>query len=140
MVAEIEQKRRIRAAGVGEPPERTWSNCLVVKDQVFIAGMTARGDEFDDVPGGSAYEQAVVIFRKIQALMEAAGGCMDDVVKVIIYVTDIEERDEVWTARREFFSGDFPVSTLIEISKLARPEMKVEIEAMAVLGASGRRV
>jgi len=138
MAVEVEQKRRIRAAGVGEPPEGTWSNCLVVDKQVFIAGMTARGDEFDDVPGGSAYEQAVVIFRKIKALMEGAGGCMDDVVKVLIYLTDIEERDAVWKARREFFTGDFPVSTLIEISKLARPEMKVEIEAIGILGAGGQ--
>ena len=45
-------KKRVTSEHVGEPPEGTWSNCLVVGDQVFIAGMTARGNEFDDVPGG----------------------------------------------------------------------------------------
>ena len=132
------KKQRIQSPQVGEPPADTWSNCLVVGEQVFIAGMTARGDEFDDVPGGSAYEQAVVILRKIKILMEAAGGNIDDIVKVVIYLTDINERDEVWKARREFFAGDFPVSTLFEVSKLVRPEMKVEIDAVGVLGASGK--
>ena len=138
MATTASTKQRIRSPQVGEPPEGTWSNCLVVGNQIFIAGMTARGDEFDDVPGGSAYEQAIVILRKIKLLMEAAGGHMDDVVKVVIYLTDIDEREEVWQARREFFSGDFPVSTLFEVSKLARPEMKVEIEAIGVLGAGGK--
>ena len=57
---------------------------------------------------------------------------MADVVKVVIYVTDISRREEVWRARREFFSGDFPVSTLVEVSALAMPELKVEIEAIAI--------
>ena len=131
-------KRRVISDRVGEPPEGTWSNCLVVGEHVYIAGMTARGDEFDDVPGGGAYEQAVVILRKIRHLMEEAGGCMDDLVKVVIYLTDINDRDAVWKARREFFSGDFPVSTLFEVSKLVRPEMKVEIDAVAVFGAGAK--
>lgn len=130
------KKRRVQSVDVGEPPERTWSNCLVVGNQVFIAGMTARGDEFDDVPGGSAEAQAMVIFGKIKALVEAAGGTMDDVVKLVIYLTDINDRDAVWAARRTFFTGDYPVSTLFEVSALVRPEMKVEIEAIAVLGAA----
>ena len=53
-----------------------------------------------------------------------------------IFVTNIRNREEVWRARREFFSGDFPVSTLVEVSALAAPEMNVEIEAEGVLGAS----
>src|SRR3546814_17942651 len=70
--------------------------------------------------------------------MEAAGGAMDDIVRVTIYLIDIADREAVWKARREFFTGDFPVSTLIEVSRLARPEMRVEIEAVAILGADGR--
>ena len=132
------KKERAISAHVGEPPEDTWSNCLVIGDQVFIAGMTARGPDFDGaVAAKDAYAQAVVIFAKIKHLMEEAGGSMDDVVKVLIYLTDINDRDAVWKARREFFSGDYPVSTLIEISKLVLPELCVEIEAIAILGASG---
>jgi enamine deaminase RidA (YjgF/YER057c/UK114 family) len=51
-------------------------------------------------------------------------------------VTDITRREEVWKARREVFTGDFPVSTLVEVSALAAPELLVEIEAVAILGAA----
>ena len=126
---------RIRSEHVGEPPAETWSNCLRVGNQVFIAGMTARGGEFDSIDGAGAYSQARIIFTKIKSLIEAAGGAMADVVKVNIFVTDIDQRQEVWRARREFFSGDFPVSTLVEVSALALPEMEVEVEAVAILGS-----
>jgi len=130
-------KKRIRSAHVAEPPPQTWSNGLVIGNQVFVAGMTARTG--NDVPGGdSMYEQAKATLTKIKHILEEAGGCMDDIVKVNIFVTDIKRREEVWRARREFFTGDFPVSTLVEVSALAAPELLVEIEAVAILGASGR--
>jgi len=131
-------KRRVFCEDVGEPPPGTWSNCLVVGNQAFIAGMTARGDEFDDVADGSAYDQAMAIFMKIKRLLDAAGGGIDDVVKVVIYLTDINDREAVWKARREFFTEPFPVSTLFEVSKLVRPEMKVEIDAIAILHSGDR--
>ena len=130
-------KKRISSPQVPEPPPQTWSNCLVVGNQVFVAGMTAR--DGDKVLGGdSMYEQAVAIFGKIKHLMEAAGGRMDDIVKVQIFVTDITRREEVWRARREAFTGDFPVSTLVEVRALAVPEILVEVEAVAILGAGPR--
>src|SRR3546814_12086064 len=109
------KKERIASPHVAEPPEGTWSNCLVVGDQVFIAGMTARGDSFDEMAEMDAYTQARAILTKIRHLMEAAGGAMDDIVRVTIYLIDIADREAVWKARREFFTGDFPVSTLIEV-------------------------
>jgi len=130
-------KRHVTSPHVGEPPAGTWSNCLVVGNQVFIAGMTARGNEFDDVKESGAYEQAAAILAKIKHLMEAAGGSVDDIVKVVIYLTDINDREAVWKARREFFTEPFPVSTLFEVSKLVRPEMKVEIDAVGLLHCSG---
>src|SRR6267378_3101193 len=67
-----------------------------------------------------------------------AGGTMADVVKVTIYVTDIKNNVKVWAARREFFTGDFPASTLVEVSALAAPEIVVEIEAIAHIGKGKR--
>src|SRR3984893_9202374 len=87
---------------------------------------------------GDEYAQAKEIFGKIRALVEAAGGSMADVVKVTIFVTDISKREEVWRARREFFSGNFPASTLVQAAALAHPSLKVEIEAVAHIGAGGR--
>ncbi len=130
-------RKRVRADGVGEPPEGTWSNCLVVDRHVYIAGMTSRSSEFDRIDGDTAYDQAKIIFSKIKALIEAAGGSMADIVKVNVFLTDIDDRQQVWEARREFFEGDFPVSTLLEVSKLVHPDMTVEIEAVGILGSGG---
>ena len=127
-------KKKIASPHVPDPPPQTWSNCLVVGNQVFVAGMVAR-DAGGVMGGDSMYGQAKAIFGKIKHLMEAAGGTMDDIVKVQIFVTDIKRREEVWKARREVFTGDFPVSTLVEVSALAAPELLVEVEAIGVLGA-----
>lgn len=57
-----------------------------------------------------------------------------DVVEMTIFLVDISKNKEVWRARREFFSGDFPASTLVEVSLLAGPETLVAIETVAYLG------
>lgn len=98
--------------------------------------MTARGPDPEVILGNDEYAQAKVIFQKIQALIEAAGGRMNDVVKMTIYVTRIAHNTEVWRARKEFFSGDFPACTLVEVSSLAKPEILLEIEAIAHIGCS----
>ena len=131
-------KKRIVSPKVTEPPPQTWSNCLKLGNQVFVAGMTCR-EGATIVGGASMYEQSRATFAKIANLLKAAGAAMDDVVKLNIFVTDISRREEVWKARREFFSGDYPVSTLVEISALAVPELLVEIEAQAVIGAAPRK-
>ncbi len=116
---------------VSEPPAGTWSNCLVAGGIAYIAGMTSRG-----ITDGDEYTQAKAIFGKIRHLVEAAGGSMADVVKVTIFVTDITQRERVWQARREFFTGNFPASTLVQVAALADPSLKVEIDAVAHIGAS----
>ena len=118
---------------VPEPAAGTWSNCLVVDGTAYIAGMTARAEAESD-----EYAQAKEIFGKIRHLVEAAGGNMADVVKVTIFVTDISQREKVWQARREFFTGNFPTSTLVQVAALATPALKVEINAVAHIGASKR--
>lgn len=120
----------IHSPEVREPPQNTWSNCLVANGIAYVAGMT--GGEGDE------YTQAKAIFGKIRHLLEAAGGSMADVVKVTIFVTDIRNREEVWRARREVFHGDFPVSTLVQVAALANPSLKVEIDAIAHIGAGKR--
>ena len=122
---------------VPEPAAGTWSNCLAVDGVAYVAGMTARGSGQGGT-GGDEYAQAKEIFGKIQHLVEAAGGAMADVVKVTIFVTDISQREKVWQARREFFTGNFPTSTLVQVAALADPSLKVEINAVAHIGASTR--
>ena len=129
--------RRVTSPQVSEPAPGTWSNCLVVNGVAYVAGMIARGKD-GRIVVGDEYEQAKAIFAKIRNLIEAAGGSMADVVKVSIFVTDITQREKVWRARREVFSGDFPASTLVQVAALAEPSVKVEIEAIAHLGAGAR--
>jgi 2-iminobutanoate/2-iminopropanoate deaminase len=120
---------RVVSPEVSEPPAGTWSNCLAVNGVAYLAGMTAGGTEGDE------YAQSKVIFTKIRHLVEAAGGSMADIVKVTIFVTDITQREKVWQTRREFFTGNFPASTLVQVAALANPSLKVEIEAVAHIGA-----
>ena len=128
--------QRVSSPKLNEPAPGTWSNCRVYGNQVFIAGMTA-GDGKGGVLGdGSMYGQARETFTKIKHLIEAAGGSMNDIIRVDIYVTDIKQRDDVWKARREFFSGDFPTSTLVEVRALAIPQLMVEVNAIGFLGGS----
>lgn len=130
------KKHRIYSDAVSEPAEGLWSNALKVGQQLFISGMTARGKNLDEIEGDDEYQQAVTVFRKIRHYVEAAGGAMNDIVKMTIFVTRIENNQQVWRARREFFSGDFPACTLVEVSKLARPDLYLEIEATAIVGCS----
>jgi 2-iminobutanoate/2-iminopropanoate deaminase len=116
---------------VNEPQPGTWSNCLVVGGIAYVAGMTASGGDLSD-----EYTQSKSIFGKIRPLIEAAGGTMSDIVTVTIFVTDISQREKVWQARREVFTGNFPCSTLVQVAALANPSLKVEINAVAHIGAS----
>jgi enamine deaminase RidA (YjgF/YER057c/UK114 family) len=100
-----------------------------LRQNFFRAGHAHAGDE---------YEQAKLSFAKIRNLVEAAGGTMADVMKITIFVTDITQREKVWRARREVFTGDFPASTLVQVAGLAEPSVKVEIEAIAHIGAGKR--
>ncbi|HLT25134.1 MAG TPA: RidA family protein [Zeimonas sp.] len=129
---------RIVSPEVGEVEDGLWSNCIRAGDFLFVSGQVARsttaGNTGGEIVGRDEYEQSRYIFERIRHLVEAAGGRMSDVVKLNIYLVDISRNKDVWRARREFFSGDFPTSTLVEVSALARPEIRVEIEAVAYLG------
>ena len=129
---------RITSPHVPEPPPGRWSNALRIGDFLFISGTVSRAPDGTTILGSNEYEQAKIIFGKILHLIEAAGGTMSDVVKVTMFVVNIKQNAEVWRARQEFFTGDFPCSTLVEVRSLATPEILVEIEAVACIGA-GRR-
>ena len=132
------KKNRILSPKVGEPAEGMWSNCLRISDLIFVSGLTARGLDGQTIEGENEYEQSMTIFTKIRNLVEEAGAQMDDVVKMTIYVTNMAENHHVWKARKEFFTGDFPACTLVEVSALAKPEILVEIEAIAIAGVSAK--
>ena len=128
-------RTRVTIPNVAEAAPGLWSNCIRAGDLLFIAGQVARPlDGGRTLVGGNEYEQTRQIFSRIKCICEAAGGSLDDIVKMTIYMVDIRNNTEVWRARREFFSGDFPASTLVEVRSLAGPETLVEIETIAYLG------
>lgn len=130
------KKQRFISPEVAEYPEGHWSNTLRVGDKVYISGFTSRANDLKTIQGADAYEQAKVIFTKIRKCLEAAGGRMDDIVKMVIYVVDMADNKLVWKARKEFFTGDFPTSTLVQVAGLASPEILLEITAEAHVGCS----
>lgn len=131
------KKQRFITEKVAEYPEGHWSNTLCVGDHIFLSGFTARGSDLKTIHGvGSAYEQAKVIFQKIKDCLEGAGSSMADVVTMTIYVTNMADNKGVWQARQEFFTGDFPCSTLVQVASLADPEILLEITAQAYRGSA----
>jgi enamine deaminase RidA (YjgF/YER057c/UK114 family) len=129
--------RMVKSPAVPEPPAGLFSNCLVVGDTIHISGQHA-GTPQGAVGGDSMLEQSREAFRRVLALIAAAGGTADDVVKLNIYISDMTRRAEFSAARREFFAEPLPCSTLVGVSALAGPDLLVEIDAIAVIGAGGR--
>ena len=125
--------RRVVSAKIAEPAPGSYSMCKRVGNHVYVSGQIASDNSGKVIGRGDAYKQAQAIFRKIAALMEAAGGTVDDVVKVVMYTTDMRHQPDIWKARRETFSGDFPTSTLICVTALFSPELLVEIEAVGYI-------
>ena len=93
------------------------------------------GEDMKPLGGNDPYEQAKIVFGYIKALMEAAGGKMNDIVKITVFLSDMRHQPAVWKARREFFTGAFPCSTLVAVAALFLPQLLVEIEAVGFIGA-----
>jgi 2-iminobutanoate/2-iminopropanoate deaminase len=128
-------RTKVTIPNVAEAAPGLWSNCIRAGDLLFIAGQVARPLEGGrTLVGSNEYEQTRQIFSRIKSICEAAGGSLDDIVKMTIFMVNIQNNTDVWRARREFFTGDFPASTLVEVRSLAGPETLVEIETIAYLG------
>ena len=115
----------------GSPFEDTHGYCRAVRvgDQIHVAGTCAAQDCLD---GTSTYEQSVSALNIIQAALAEVDSGPADVVRTVIYVTNIDEMAEVSRAHSAVFGDVRPVSTMVEVSKLVDPRMTVEIEAYAI--------
>jgi 2-iminobutanoate/2-iminopropanoate deaminase len=130
--------RKITSPLVPEPAGGIYTNCFAVGNQVILSGMTASGPDGKPIGGASMEGQTRAVLAKIQHLVEAAGGSMNDIVKITVYVTDISRRPEIGKVRAEFFPSAKPCSTMVEVKALVTPDLLVEIDALAILGAGGR--
>ena len=101
-----------------------WGNLL------FIAGSTARGTPAET---GDIAAQTESILQKFRHILEANGATLANVVKVTSFVTDLREAPASAAVRRQYFAGGFPASTQVQVAALGTPDLKIEIEAIAVL-------
>ena len=122
------------APGVYDPPGYTQGVRVTGADTIlFLSGQVAYDKDGGVLHRGDFKGQAREAFRALKALVEAAGGTMDSVVKLNTYVTDVRYRADLIPVRQEFFAKKSPASTLVEVSALAHPDWMIEVEAIAVL-------
>ena len=120
-------------------PEQNLDNDLcqavVAKGRtVFLRGQIGQNlDTSESVCIGDAKGQAEQAMHNIQMLLQEAGGELEDICKITIYITDPRYREEVYRVVGNWLKGVFPVSTGIVVSALARPVWLVEIDATAVI-------
>ena len=108
----------------------------VANGVVYIRGQIGQDlDTRESVGVGDLEAQTDKAMSNIKLLVEEAGGTMEDIVKVVVYLTDIRFRETVYRTMGKWLKGVYPVSTGVVVSALARPEWLVEIDATAVLSA-----
>ena len=90
-------------------------------------------DDAENLDSKDPAEQTRKVMQNIEQLINEAGGEMKHLVKIVVYITDIKNREAVYRAIGEFTKGIYPVSTGLVVSALARPEWLVEIDATAVV-------
>ncbi len=99
----------------------------------FIAGQVAADQTGAVVGKGDFRAQTTQVFENLKAAVDAAGGTMADVAKINVYVTDLSQLAALREVRQQYFSGNPPASTLVQVTSLARPEYMLEIEAIVAV-------
>jgi reactive intermediate/imine deaminase len=130
-------KRDVRTDKVRQPSGH-FSQAIAIEARgrmVFISGMTARHPDGTIVGVGDIEAQTRQVCENIKAAVEAAGGTMDDVCRVDVYVRNIEHFDKIHKVRREYFRAPAPASTMVEVTKMVHPDYLIEINAIAVIGS-----
>ena len=119
----------------GSPWESTIGYSRLVKhgQYVFISGTTSTDDKGIVVGSGNPYLQTKYIIQIIEKSLKKINANLTDVVRTRIYVTNIEEWKSIGMAHAESFRDIQPATTMVEVERLIRPEMLVEMEADAIL-------
>lgn len=100
---------------------------------LYVSGQIAIDADGRLVGEGDIRAQTRQVFANIQAIVEEAGGEMSDIVKLVTFLTDIDDYAGFVEVRSEFLTPPFPAATLVAVSSLVRPEWLVEVEATATL-------
>ena len=121
----------------GEIPQtRAYSPAVITQGgtTVYLAGVTVSVDSKGKALTGDFEGQVREIFSKLGKTLEEAGGKLADMVTMTVFITDARYGDRFTQLRREIFGDNFPASALITVTGLARPELLVEVQGIAVVG------
>jgi 2-iminobutanoate/2-iminopropanoate deaminase len=128
-------KREVSTTAIRKPVG-IFSQATVVEAKgklVFISGMTARRPDGSVAGIGDITEQTRQVCENIKAAVEAAGGTLDDVCRVDVYVRNMEQFEAIHKVRSQYFKPPLPASTMVEVTKMVSPEYLIEINAIAVV-------
>jgi enamine deaminase RidA (YjgF/YER057c/UK114 family) len=122
-------------------PEQNLDNdlCQAVRagDTIYLRGQIGQDlDTRESVGIGDVEAQAERAMANIAMLLDEAGGELSDIVKIVVYLTDVRFREPVYRVMGRWLKGVFPVSTGLVVTALARPEWVVEIDATAVVSGA----
>lgn len=126
------QREEIRIPSLN-PPVSHYTDAVRFGNLLFISGLAPLDAEGRLVGGDDPAAQTRKIFESMRLILKEAGADFRDVLRVTVYLTDIEDRPKVNPVRQEFFGETRPASTLVEVSALVVPGMRVEIEAVVGL-------
>jgi 2-iminobutanoate/2-iminopropanoate deaminase len=125
-------RREIRVEGLAEPISH-FTDAVVAGGFLHVSGIVAVDGEGRLVGGEDVVAQTRQVFENMRAVLEAAGCGFEHVVKVTVFLTDVDDRARINPVRMEVFGDARPASTLVEVPRLAVEGAKVEIECVAVV-------
>ena len=126
------RREEIRVAGLAEPISH-YTDAVRAGDLLFVSGCVPVDADGKLVGDDDVVAQARRVFENIGSVLAAAGASAGDVVKVTLFLTDVSDRSRINSVRQEHFGASRPASTLVEVSALAVPGAKVEVEAVALI-------
>jgi len=100
---------------------------------IFISGQVSISADGQPVHQGDFAAQTRQVFENLRTVLERAGGSLEDVVKLGVFLTDMTRMPEYGRVKAEFFKGPQPASTAVGVAALAMPALLVEVEAIAVI-------
>ena len=127
-------REELRVDGLPEPISH-YTDAVRAGDLLFVSGIVAVDAEGALVGGSDVVAQAEQVFALLGRVLAAAGTAPGDVVKVTLYLLDKDDRPRINPVRQRFFGTARPASTLLEVSGLAVAGARLEVDAVALLGA-----